>query len=416
MALAATSTAGVVRAADGTPLKVKLKQAERMRNLTAFSLILPLLAFILVFFFFPIWSMLKQSVENREVVEVLPRTVRALAKWNGGELPGEAAFEALVRDLKESYEKDLIPKLGIRLNYEISEYRSMIQRSARRAESIETGPYKEAMLGLDARWGERKFWAVLKRNSSRFTDHYFLNAVDLHRNVEQAIVQKPENQRIYLPVLLRTFWISGMVTLLCLALGYPVAYLLATQPSRVSNLLMIFVLLPFWTSLLVRTVAWVVLLQRQGLLNDAMMWLGLIPERVLLVFNRPGLLIAMTHVLLPFMILPIYSVMKGIDPHLMRAAKSLGANPTRAFLTIYVPLTGQGVGAGVLLAFILAIGYYITPELVGGPGDQMISHYIAMYTSELLNWGQGAALSVILLLAVVALYAVYNRFFKVGQI
>jgi putative spermidine/putrescine transport system permease protein len=413
---AAAPALDVVRAADGTPLKAKLKRAERARNLGAFALILPLLAFVLVFFFFPIWSMLTHSVDNREVVEVLPRTVQALQEWDGRDVPGEAAFEALARDLKESYERELVPKLAVRLNYELSGYRSMVLSSARRAARLDSGPYKEAIVGIDSRWGERSYWAVLKRNSSRFTDHYFLNSADLQRNVDQEIVGKPEDQRIYLPVLFRTFWISGLVTLLCLALSYPVAYLLATQPPRISNFLMIFVLLPFWTSLLVRTVAWVVLLQRQGLLNDALMALGLISERVLLVFNRPGLLIAMTHVLLPFMILPIYSVMKGIDPHYMRAAKSLGASPTRAFLTVYVPLTGQGVGAGVLLVFILAIGYYITPELVGGPGDQMISHFIAMYTSELLNWGQGSALAVILLAAVVALYAVYNRFFKVGQI
>ncbi|MSO93721.1 MAG: ABC transporter permease [Rhodospirillales bacterium] len=406
----------VVRTADGTPLKARLRQTERVRNTAAFGLILPLLAFTLVFFFFPIFSMLVQSFENKEIPANFPRAIVALKSWGGQGLPGEDAYAALAYDLKHGYDNKTVPRAAVRLNYEIAQFRSMVLASARKAANLQTGPYKEAMIGIDARWGEREYWAVLKRNSSTVTDHYFLNALDLERNVDQEIVKKAEDRRIYISVLFRTFWISLFVTILCLLLGYPVAYLLATQPARISNLLMIFVLLPFWTSLLVRTVAWVVLLQQQGLLNDLMIALGLIKERVLLVFNRPGLLIAMTHVLLPFMILPIYSVMKGIDPQYMRAAKSLGASPALAFATIYIPLTFPGIGAGVLLVFILAIGYYITPELVGGGGDQMISHFIAIYTSELVNWGQGSALAVILLAAVLALYAIYARFFKLSQI
>jgi putative spermidine/putrescine transport system permease protein len=405
-----------VRTADGTPLKLKLRQAERKNNLAAFLLLLPVLAFLLVFFLFPLWSMLKQSVDNREVMDVLPRTVTALGEWGGKNLPGEAAYGALALDLRRAHEENLTSRVATRLNYEISGYRSLMLSTARRLQRVEAGPWKAALLAIDERWGEREYWAAIKRNSRPFTDHYFLNAVDHTRDVEGEIVPKSEDQRIYLPVLLRTFWISAQVTLICLVLGYPVAYLLATQPARVANFLMIFVLLPFWTSLLVRTVAWVVLLQRQGLLNDLLLWLGLTAERVTLVFNRPGLLIAMTHVLLPFMILPIYSTMTGIDPQYMRAAKSLGASPARAFLTVYVPLTVKGVGAGILLVYIIAIGYYITPELVGGPHDQMITHYIAMYTSELLNWGQAAALAVLLLVAVFVLYSVYALFFRLQRI
>jgi putative spermidine/putrescine transport system permease protein len=179
---------------------------------------------------------------------------------------------------------------------------------------------------------------------------------------------------------------------------------------------MILVLLPFWTSLLVRSTAWVVLLQRQGLLNDALVWLGLINERVSLIFNRPGLLIAMTHVLLPFMILPLYSVMKGVDPRYVRAAISLGATPLRAFFTVYVPQTRPGIGAGCLLVFILAIGYYITPELVGGGGDQMVSHFIAIFTNQIINWGEAAAMAMVLLMAVAILYAIYSRFFGIDRV
>ena len=416
MDAAALPADDIVRAADGTPLKTKLRQAERRRNLQAFGLMAPLLAFIFVFFLFPIFTMLRQSVENFEVVYGLPRTVAALEEWEGTELPDETVFAALVQDLEEGYKAKRIPKVAVRLNYEIPLYRSMLLKTARRAGRFEPGPYKDALIKFDKRWGMTEYWAVLKRNNTPVTDHYFLTAVDLKRDARQDIVQKPENRRLYIRILFRTFWLSFLVTFFCLLLSYPVAYLLATQPTRISNLLMIFVLLPFWTSLLVRTVAWMVLLQEQGLLMDIMVWMGVLEERFRLIFNRPGLLIAMTHVLLPFMILPIYSVMKGIDPHYMRAAKSLGAPPAVAFLTVYVPLSYPGVGAGVLLVYILAVGYYITPELVGGPADQMISHFIAFYTNEVINWGQGAALAVILLAAVLLLFAVYNRFYRVGQV
>ena len=284
----------MLRPKDAAPLKRRLKQTERIRNLKAFSLTLPLLGFLVVFFILPLWSILKHSVENKEVAEILPRTVVALNKSDGNGIPDEPAFEALAFDLKASYENGLTAKVADRLNFEIPGFRSLILTSARRLQRIDAGPYKEVMLEIDQQWGEREYWAVLRRNLSTFTDHYYLNAVDLYRDAEQSIVAKPESQRIYLPVLLRTFWVSGLVTFLCLILGYPVAYLLATQPPKVSNFLMIFVLLPFWTSLLVRTVAWVVLLQRQGLLNDMMLWLGIISHRVLLIFNRTGLLVAIS--------------------------------------------------------------------------------------------------------------------------
>ena len=208
---------------------------------------------------------------------------------------------------------------------------------------------------------------------------------------------------------LRTFLVALSVTALCLVLGFPVAYLLATRPPRIANLLMILVLLPFWTSLLVRTTAWVVLLQTNGVVNEILTGLGLIGEPLQLVYNRVGVLIAMTHVLLPFMILPLYSVMRSIPPAHLRAASSLGARPVGAFLRVYLPQTLPGIGAGALLVFILALGYYITPALVGGPADQMISCFIAFYTTSTVNWGMASALGLLLLVATLALYAVYAR-------
>jgi len=236
-----------------------------------------------------------------------------------------------------------------------------------------------------------------------------LSAVDLMRDASGEIVGVPENRALYVGVLGRTLWMSLLVTVSCLILGYPVAWLLATLPMRTSNMLMILVLLPFWTSLLVRTCAWMLVLQKEGVVNDVLVWLHLVPEPVQLVFNRFGVIISMTHILLPFMILPLYSVMKGIPPDFMRAAISLGANPAEAFYKVYVPQTMPGIGAGCLLVFILAIGYYITPALLGSPTDQMLSYFIAFFTNNTINWGMASALAVILLTATMILYVVYSR-------
>jgi putative spermidine/putrescine transport system permease protein len=365
--------------------------------------------FLLVSFVVPIAVMLAQSTANSEVREGLPRTIQAIAGWNGQELPSESVYAALVSDLRQAYEGKTITHAAIRLNYEIPGFRSLILSTARRLPALEGGSNKDALIRLDKRWGEREFWAAIRRGASPYTLYYYLAALDLRRNADNRIVAVAPGQAVYVTVFLRTLWIGLLVTVICLVVGYPVAYLLAGLPTRISNLLMMFVLLPFWTSLLVRTTAWIVLLQRQGLVNNTLVWLGLISERLALIFNRTGLLIAMTHILLPFMILPLYSVMRGIDPRYKQAAISLGAHPIRAFWTVYVPQTIPGIGSGSVLVFILSIGYYITPELVGGGGDQMVSHFIAIYTNETLNWGQASALGAILLTIVLLLYVVYSR-------
>jgi putative spermidine/putrescine transport system permease protein len=213
-------------------------------------------------------------------------------------------------------------------------------------------------------------------------------------------------------ILLRTFEISAVVTVLCLLLGYPLAWWLSTLPARRANLLMILVLVPFWTSILVRVAAWVVLLQREGLVNGALMAASVIDEPLALLFNRTGVVIAMVHILLPFMILPIYSVMKSVPPSYLRAAISLGSPPLAAFFRVYVPQTLPGIGAGGLLVFILSIGYYVTPALLGGASDQMLSYYIAQYTNVDVNWGMACALGAILLAATLVLYVFYRRVSK----
>ncbi len=284
-------------------------------------------------------------------------------------------------------------------------------------DSIPSDDFKGQFLDLEKGWGKIENWQAIKRLSPPIVDSYFLAAVDAERSTE-GIVQKPENQQIYLTLFLRTIFLSLVITCSCILLGYPIAFLLANLSVRSSNLILILVLLPFWTSLLVRTSAWKVLLQQQGVINDILVWAGLIDNagRLIMINNMTGTIIAMTHILLPFMILPLFSVMKTISPTYMRAAKSMGASDSLAFWRIYFPNTVPGIGAGSILVFILAIGYYITPELVGGTKGVFISNRIAYHISSSLNWGLAAALGTILLVLVLALYWTYDRIVGIDNV
>jgi putative spermidine/putrescine transport system permease protein len=397
-------------------LKARLRRVERVRKLRAVALIAPLFLFLLITFVIPIGSMMGLSVENPEVASVLPRTADAIVDWDGIGIPDEDVLAAFMADLSDGREARTLGRAAKRLNYEISGFRSLLLKTARKLPAAPIESRAAALIDIDERWAEPIYWAAIKRASPAYTDSYLLAALDRTRNLEGEITLAPENQRMYVDVIGRTFWISLVVMLVCLVLGFPLAYLLASLPTSRSNLLLILVLLPFWTSLLVRTTAWVVLLQSQGVVNDLAMFIGLWSERVQLIHNRTGVYIAMVHILLPFMVLPIYSVMKGISPTHMKAAASLGAGPVRAFFKVYLPQTTPGVGAGCLLVFILSLGYYITPALVGGPKDQMLSYFIAFFTNETLNWGMAAALSVILLALALALFGVYNRLVGIDRL
>ena len=397
--------------ADGTPLKTRLKRIERIHQLKSVGLILPLILFLALTFLAPIVSMLGRSVDNPEVAPAMPHTLAAIQQWNKKDLPGEVAYAALVDDLSAmKSDQRQLSEAAKRLNMEIAGYRSLMQKTARKL-PFETAPtsFKDALLEIDERWGDPAYWHAIERNAGTRTPFYLLASIDHSVNDQGELAKSEPEKAIYLDVFGRTFWISSVVTVVCLLLGFPLAYLLATLPTRKSNLLMILVLLPFWTSVLVRVAAWIVLLQSGGLINSSLLSLGMIEAPLQLVFNRIGVYISMVHILLPYMILPIYSVMKGISPSYVRAAVSLGCHPMRSFWKIYFPLSLAGVGAGCLLVFIICIGYYITPALLGGPKDQMVSYFVAFYTNTTINWGMATALGSLLLLATVVLYAVYNR-------
>jgi putative spermidine/putrescine transport system permease protein len=404
----------IFRTPDGVPLKLRLRQVERARKLKAVMLVAPLLLYIVISFLIPIGVMLKNGVWDPKFAEHMPATVASLANWDQQTLPDEAAFAAVVADLKQAQRAKATAFIGKRLNYDISGIRSKIIASGRKAEKLEAGPYKDTLIQIDPIWGQIETWLAIERAGHRLTPFYLLSALDLEYNIAGEIVGVPKERAVYRDMYVRTFWIGLQVTVYTLLLGFPVAYLLATLPTRTANLLMILVLLPFWTSLLVRTTAWFVLLQDSGPINDVVLLLAQNPLK--LIFSRTGTLVAMIHIQLPFTLLPIYSVMKTISPNYVRAARSLGAGPFYAFWRVYFPQTMPGIAAGCLLTFILCLGYYITPALVGGPSDQMVSNYIALAINQEGNWGKASALGTILLLVMLILYFIYNRLIGIDKL
>lgn len=396
----------------GTGLVAQLHRAERRRKLRALALTLPLLAFLLVFFLVPLASLLVRAIENPEVADALPRTGQALAHWDRNSPPPAAAYAAVIADLSAIQETARVGVLARRLNSEVSGARSLVMGTYRalplgEAQSPEDA--RDRLVAHDARWQELPYWHAIAQNSSRWTPDYLLASLDLKRAADGGITRVDPGAAAFADILGRTFQISAIVTLVALLLGYPLAYWLSTLPERKANILLILVLLPFWTSVLVRIAAWIVLLQTNGLVNRFLVWLGLTDAPIPLLFNRVGVIIAMVHILLPFMILPLYSVMKSVPPNYLRAAVSLGSTPLSGFMRVYLPQTYPGVAAGGLLVFITCLGYYVTPALLGGPADQMLSYYVAQYTNVEVNWGMACALGSVLLTATMVLYALYRK-------
>jgi putative spermidine/putrescine transport system permease protein len=405
-----TDTAALLTTADGRPLREALARAQRAAKTRAFLLVLPLLLFILFTFVWPILQVLHQSAYNPKFSANMPGISQWFADNPVGTEPDEAAYALLVADLQAAAAAKTVAVAGERVNYELSGTRSLFTSTGRKAKDLEP-PYKESLIALDEDWGDPVLWGVMRQVSTAYTTDFYLAALDLKREPDGSIVRVPENQRVYVNLFLRTFALSAAITVICLALGFPIAFLLSTLSLRTSSLLLILVLLPFWTSLLVRTTSWIVLLQGQGVVNNALVWMGIVADeaRLEMINNLLGTIIAMTHILLPFMILPLFSVMKPIPPSYVRAARSLGATSWTAFRRVYLPQTIPGIGAGCLLVFILSVGYYITPALVGGASGQLISNLIADNINKLSNWSLAAALASLLLVAILLLYWLYDR-------
>ncbi|GJH32519.1 ABC transporter permease subunit [Paraburkholderia hospita] len=407
-------------AASGSPTRANgrasFQKAQRRASAQALLLALPLILFLLSTFIAPIALLLARSVQNHEVPDSMPALTRALDAWDGHGVPDERTFALLASGLKEAQGSGQLGTVARRLNFAQPEFRSLLMRTARNLPADAPPAWKPALTQMDERWNSPETWRLLKRAAASPTPDYLLAAVDAQVTPQGSVEFVPDNSSVYRQAFLRTISISATVTVLCLLLGYPVAWMLANLPAKSSNRLMLLVIVPFWTSLLVRTTAWYVLLQPGGVINSLLMGLGLATHPVPLIFNRAGVLIGMTHVLLPYMILAIYSVMKSVSPIYVRAAQSLGAHPFTAFVRVYVPQTLPGVGAGCFLVFVLALGYYITPALLGGAGDEMISQLIAMQTNTQLNWGLAGALSAYLVIFTAVFYFLFNRIVGIDRL
>ncbi|MDZ4311133.1 MAG: ABC transporter permease [Cypionkella sp.] len=413
----ADATTILLTTADGRPLKAALATAQSRAKRRAFFLVLPLLIFVLLSFLIPIGYMLKRSVEHDGFSSSAP-SVSAWFAANpdvGTHDVPEAAYAALVKDLAQMQTDRSSGMAGSRINYTVPGTISLFKAGAREAANL-TAPFKESLLAQDPEWAEPRLWAAMRSASNPYTPEFYLVAAD-RKLTNDGWEQGGDKERIYLYLFFKTFIVSGIITILCLLLAFPVAHLLATLPMAKASLLMILVLLPFWTSLLVRTTAWIALLQEQGVVNDMLVGIGLLGDdnRMRMMYNMTGTIVAMTHVLLPFMILPLYSVMKTIPPSYARAARSLGATSWTTFRRVYLPQTLPGIAAGSLLVFILAVGYYITPALVGGADGQLISNLISFHMSK-SNWSLAAAIAAMLLGAILLLYWVYDRLVGIDRL
>ena len=403
--------------ADGRPLKAALAAAQSRAKRRAFLLVLPLLLFVVLTFLVPIGYMLKRSFEHDGFAASAPTLVawfEANPDFDPAN-PPEEAYAALVTDLAKMQVDKNTGMAGTRINYSVPGTISLFKKGAREAKNL-TPPFKEAMIALDPDWAKPVLWRGMASAAHVYTAEFYLVASDL-KLTDDGWVRADDKERIYLFLFFKTFLISGIITVICLLLAFPISHLLATLPMAKSSILMIMVLLPFWTSLLVRTTSWIALLQEQGIVNDIMVGLGLISDdgRLTMMYNMTGTIVAMTHVLLSFMVLPLYSVMRVIPPSYARAARSLGATSWTTFRRVYLPQTLPGIAAGSLLVFILAVGYYITPALVGGADGALISNMIAANMKN-SNWSLAAAVAGMLLVAILALYWLYDQLIGIDRL
>jgi putative spermidine/putrescine transport system permease protein len=414
MAEAATD---LLTTADGRPLKAALAAAQSRAKRRAFLLVLPLLLFVFLTFLVPIGYMLKRSVEHDGFAASAPALDLWFAENTGFDPanPPEEAYAALVQDLARMQTDRTTGIAGTRINYTVPGTISLFKKGAREAANL-TPPFKEALLAVDPQWGKPALWRAMSAASHVYTTEFYKVASD-RKLTDEGWARGGDKERVYLYLFFKTFLVSAIITVVCLLLAFPVAHLLATLPMAKSSLLMILVLLPFWTSLLVRTTSWIALLQEQGIVNDLLVGIGLVTDdgRLSMMYNMTGTIVAMTHVLLPFMILPLYSVMKVIPPSYARAARSLGATSWTTFRRVYLPQTLPGIAAGSLLVFILAVGYYITPALVGGADGQLISNLISFHMTK-SNWSLAAAIAAMLLAAILLLYWLYDRLIGIDRL
>ncbi|MBD0417440.1 ABC transporter permease [Oryzicola mucosus] len=381
-------------------------RSERAAKFRALMLVVPILLFLLVVFIGPVVKLLSRSVDDRDVASALPQTAQALAEWRWGTPLPDAAYGAMVGDLRAaSTPANLAPAAG-RLNYSLPGMRALLMTTRTKLQALdrpEADP-KSILISLSAKWAEPATWANIRQAAGPITDFYLLTAVDLKRDFDGSIARVPPSQSSFLPSIRTTFVIAFTVTLLAIVFGFPFAYLMASATERVAGIMMFVVLLPFLTATMVRILAWGILLGREGVINYGLLSSGLVDGPLDLLYNRTAVNIALLHIFVPYMILPLYSVMKTVPLSHMRAAASLGAPPFTAFRRVYLPQIAPGLAAGSLLVFIQCLGVFVVPAILGGAQEQGLPSLIAHYVNKTLNWGLAAALSVILLVSVYLVY------------
>ena len=370
------------------------------------ALTMPLLVFLAAFFLWPLLNIFSTAVSNPDVHDVFPTLAEASQDWDNSQPPTDAMQQALIADVRAADDRQAFGNAVRILNAENSGFRSLFNTTR---QSLVMGDEAADLTAIDPRWGEQVYWQVLVSSLPRMTDRFLLAAVDLRRDEAGNIAPDPSAGGLHVNVLLRTLGISAIVVAACIAIGLPYAIVMVTVGATMRKLLLIAVLLPLWTSSLVRVTAWFIILQNNGLMNELLMAIGITSQPVQLLFTRLGVLIAMVHVMLPFMVLPIFSVLMAVPSNLMPAAMSLGASYPRAVWHVLVPQSLRGVATGALFVFMTSLGFYILPALLGGATDQLVSSLIASYALASANWPMASALGLLLLASTIALHIVYRR-------
>lgn len=374
----------------------------------------PLMFFLCLTLLAPLGIIVKTAFRDAEISSALPMTTEALARWTGENVPGEEMFVTLAQDLANARETGMLRPLSRRMGYELVRGSKVVTNGARAVPdepaTVEPVDLRAAFLASDPAWGQTGVWTIIKQNSASYSLFYIRWALgfDVMISADGGFIGNRGYD--FRAIYIRTVAISLLVTGLTVLIGYPMAYVVSSASGRAGKFLIFLVLLPFWTSLLVRTMSWIVVLQRNGVLNDMLLFSGAVSEPPSLLYTRFATIVAMVQIQLPFTVLPMITVMRAIPPSHVRAARSLGASPLRAHMNVFLPQAVPGIAAGALLTFILCLGFYITPALVGGAGDQMVSFFIARFTNEELNWGLASALSLVLVAGAVAIALPLSRY------
>lgn len=367
-----------------------------VRSHLGMALLLPAVLLVAITVIYPFLMIVSNSVVNSTGPSTLHRTTVLITKWQDDAPVDETLRKALTEDLLTAQMSRSLSRVALALENEQYGLRELLTRTGNELRQQADRGQTLDLFAAAADWQDVKWWRALKRGLSPYTFTHLLHVVDYYYDSTGQLAEVPDNQAIFLAALQRTVIISIAVTVLCMLLAYPISWVLSSGSRRWQSFMLVCVLLPFWTSLLVRTSAWIVLLQRQGVLNDMLLALGFSSDRLQLIYNRTGVLIAMVHILLPFMILPIYAAMNNIPRFQIRAGLSLGASPVTVFRRVFLPQTVPGLRTGTVIVFVMALGFYITPALVGSPSDQMIAGFISIYLNERLDWATASSLAILL--------------------